>query len=655
MNYYAFCQGPGGTRRLSKTEVPVYEHITDFNKDWYQSVFLYNEDHYENYKALKTLAGFDGVVTNKLVFDFDSTENIEHAKSDTLEAYTRLTMHGIPEKNILICFSGMKGFSLEIKIDKLLTVDETRNISISLMKGIKSFDPVIYDPQRIFRIPLTKHNKSGLYKIPLTVEQLESLSIEQIKIEAQSIDGFDSKDTILETCILPQGIYDMRGETLKAKEQPVVDNLKEAVKRIDFSMKPRYLTKLKYIAQEGYFENGHRSNILTALAATYKAQGFNKGMVYRMLKGVAQNQADIMGVERFADEDIWNTVVETVFGDRWKGGTYGMDHPAMQKYAESVGLDYNISEDKPMTIFDASDDFERYIENLESNTIKIGIPDLDEAAPLTTGTNVMILGAPSSGKTSLALEILENTSKQGVVSVVASLDMHRNRLLEKLYLRISGKSRKELHEIFRNPTKQNEKNALKNALKNNYANVYFYDRSSPTVLDVREYIEQIKETSGKVVKLVLVDYFERISCDVSDDTAASKRVASQLQDLCNDLNVCLITLVQPNKMSGDASEPIYSYTNIKGSSYMGQSARIIFSIWRPFFSAQHSMHDRFISVALLKNDLGELSQFDYAWHGRTGKIAPLTDEQRAELGHLLDQREAESEESDESYARRTRW
>lgn len=656
MKYYAYCQGPSGFRKLETINTSIYSILdnTALDKDWYQSVYLYDDEHLEEYKTKKTLAGITGVVTNRLVFDFDSKANIEHAKSDAIEAYTRLVMHGIPEKCILICFSGMKGFSIEFKIDKLLTVEESRSIAEALMKGIKTFDPVIYDAQRIFRVPLSKHNKSGLYKIPLMRDQLESLTIEEILEEAKTTDGIDPDSLVLDTCPLPSGIYEMRNKEAAKKSAAVdpVSDLKEAVKRIDFSMKPKYLNKIKYVAQEGYFEEGDRSNLLMALGATYKAQGFNKAMVYRMLKGVAQNQADVMGAERFEDEKVWNTIIKPLFeGDKWNGGTYGMDHPAIKKYAEKIGMEVDTTENKPLTIFEASDDFELYIENLEANTIKIGIPDLDDAAPLTTGTNVMILGGPGSGKTSMALEILENTSKQGITSVVASLDMHRNRLLEKLYLRISGLGRKDLHDVFKNPARQAQKEKLRMLLKENYANVYFYDRSSPTVQDVREYIEQIKDKDAKQVKLVLVDYFERISCDLSDDTASSKRVASQLQDLCNDLNVCLITLVQPNKMSGDASEPIYSYTNIKGSSYLGQSARIIFSIWRPFFSAKHSEHDNFISIALLKNDLGELSQFDYRWHGRTGKISPLTDEQRGELSRLLDAMEASEEDDKREKAR----
>ncbi len=44
-----------------------------------------------------------------------------------------------------------------------------------------SIDTAIYEHNRLWRIPNTKNRKSGLYKIPLTFDQLATLSIDQIK------------------------------------------------------------------------------------------------------------------------------------------------------------------------------------------------------------------------------------------------------------------------------------------------------------------------------------------------------------------------------------------------------------------------------------------------------------------------------------------
>jgi replicative DNA helicase len=235
--------------------------------------------------------------------------------------------------------------------------------------------------------------------------------------------------------------------------------------------------------------------------------------------------------------------------------------------------------------------------------------------------------------TALALKMLKNTSDAGVISVFASLDMRRNRLFEKLLYRVSGLPRNELYAKIKN----REAGHIFQQVKDEYKNVYFYDRSAPTVDDIRRYILNIEEKTGQKVKLVMIDYFERVNADKSDETAASKEVAGKLQDLLNDLNVCLVTLVQPNKfsLSGGPDTPILNYTAIKGSSYLYQAFRSIISIWRPFFTPQTKDYDKFLQMGILKNDLGELGMFDFGWDGKRGEIWSLTEEEQEELKEAL--------------------
>ena len=147
--------------------------------------------------------------------------------------------------------------------------------------------------------------------------------------------------------------------------------------------------------------------------------------------------------------------------------------------------------------------------------------------------------------------------------------------------------------------------------------------------DIRKFIKQVEEQSGQKVKLCIIDYFERLSSDVSDATASSLKIAGQLQDLINDFNIALVTLVQPNKfsLSGGADCPILSYTAIKGSSFLYQSFRAIISIWRPFFTPMTKEMDKFMEMAILKNDLGELDHFLFNWVGSVGSITEAAEEQ----------------------------
>ena len=135
----------------------------------------------------------------------------------------------------------------------------------------------------------------------------------------------------------------------------------------------------------------------------------------------------------------------------------------------------------------------------------------------------------------------------------------------------------------------------------------------------------------------MIDYFERINSEYSDDTASSKRVCNEIQDMISDLDVAVVTLVQPNKFSlgGGPDKPILNYTAIKGSSFLYQSFRSILSLWRPFFTPTTRELDNYMQMAILKNDLGELNTFEFAWNGKRGEIKELEDIQRQELKELL--------------------
>jgi hypothetical protein len=104
--------------------------------------------------------------------------------------------------------------------------------------------------------------------------------------------------------------------------------------------------------------------------------------------------------------------------------------------------------------------------------------------------------------------------------------------------------------------------------------------------------------------------------------------------------------VQPNKMgiSGGPNTPILEYTKIKGSSFLYQSFRGIISLWRPFYTPQTAEHDKYMQMALLKNDLGELNTYDFGWNGKRGDIYELDDSEKRLLKQLLEDKTDEDDD-----------
>lgn len=638
MLYKRICNGVNDRGFLVPSEENTHKFITDNQQDWYESLFLYNEEQKAEFDKTGSVAGVQHVTGKRLYFDFDSKDDLETAANDTLSVYHKLRDIGFSEDTIELSFSGSKGFGIDILLVNEISVKDFKHAVFAIAGDFKTFDRVINNPSRVIRVVNTKHQISNRYKVQLTLEQLETLSIDEIKAYADSPKNQEPK-------LLAKFPDFLRHK--EEKKKPTVTNILGSV---DYSNKPKFLSNCRWALQNGLFKDGSRSTALLCLASTYKNLGYDQEIVYRMLKGVAELQSQRNDTDRFPDEEIYNNIIVQVFADSWKNGQYSCREQGnfLFDYCKSLGVHKcNHAMDdqmKPKHLIEITSSFKDYVRNIDKNTIITGISAIDENFFLSTGSNVGILGAPASGKTALALNILNNTSKSGVKSVFASLDMHRNRLFEKVLYKISGLSREDLYHKFQTDS---EGDLLK-LLNQEFGNVYFLNKSSPCVQDVREYVLACQEACGEKIKLVMVDYFERVNSDMSDDTAASKRVAGELQDLVNDLDVCLITLVQPNKMSisGGPDQPLYSYSAIKGSAFVSQAFRQILSIWRPFATPELKEDDRYLQMAILKNDLGELNEFVFSWNGKKGQIREMEEHEISEFETILDQKKSKDKKED---------
>lgn len=649
--YVRFSKNYKINKLIPEGESP-YKYIDDINSPYFISMIRYNEEQYEKWKNTKSLSGMSNGTTNKIWADFDSEKDLEKAFKECEVFVSKLFDLGFTEENVQISFSGSKGVGVLVETEQEYTINQIKNLCNKLAVDMETFDTSMYDHQRIFRLLFTKNEKTGLYKIPITFDELKQRDIEDIKSLALDISQFDQESVLSAykkaSVKLPEKLIneDIEPARLEVVEPTYDFDLAE----VDFVNKPTYLDKSRWLLMNGYFRGsatsdvGERSHAFLCLASTLKNVGYDKEVVYRMLKGVAELQSKRTGEERYPDSELYNNIVMQVFGPHWKNGQFTTKDPNswLYKYAARMGVLEKESTD-PIQIGDVEGSFTHYVKNIDKNTIRTGIEKLDKAMPITVGMNLGIIGAAASGKTAIALEILKNTSQAGVTSVFASLDMHRNRLFEKLLYKVTGLSREDIYKEYQ----EGRGKELTDKVRAEYGNVWFYDRSCPTVSNIRDYVLEVEQKTGEKVKMVMLDYFERIVSDVSDDTASSKRIAGELQDLVNDLDICLITLVQPNKFSlgGGPDSPIKTYTAIKGSSFLYQSFRSIISIWRPFFTPDTAEKDKYLQMAILKNDLGELNTFDFKWNGKKGEIRDLEDFESRELEALLEEKYNEQKES----------
>jgi hypothetical protein len=647
MSYQRITQGVNDKGFLYK----VGEDLTKYLKpdlDYYASINHYTEEHFKLFKKTGSVLGIKDVTTDLLAFDFDCKQDLNKARTDAITLVQRLreTLRIKPHQ-LEIYFSGMKGFTLTLKMDKFLPPYKVAHLALNILgEGLETLDASLYNASRILRIPNTRHQGSGLFKVQLTYNQLQTLTIDDIKEYA--LEPRDLK-LVTETVEISEEMVNIVEPTTYEKKA-YVDSA------MDYSRKPALWKNCKWSLAQGNFKNGERKTALMILASTCRGLGFTKEMTYDLCKGALRRSIEVYGQGTTDKSELYKDVIEgSVFTDSWEGGQYTCKKAGfLQTYCDGLGehkcKDRETSEEKPFVKFDEMfEDLVKFSKDFEKNIITTGLVQLDKKLILSTSTLNGLLGQPGAGKTTMAMNYLKHSSKMGIPSAFFSLDMGKPIVTAKIIQQRIGLDFIEaLNYVKTQP--EEAKILASTIMKEDYANVNFTFKAGLTANDMKDMIKNQEAHLGKKVKLVIVDYLECIAGPYGDQTANTGFIANLLKDVANELEVCILLLLQTQKHSTpEVSDPLMSLKGVKGSSIIEQSCTTILTLWREGYSPKYVNDDKYISFAIVKNRFGSLWSGDFSWNGVSGHISSLTEEQKQELSEFkARKREAKLDEIKES-------
>jgi len=621
MEYYNFKEGLNSKGKLMTLE-QLSKFQKDPNKDYYISIYKYNEEQKKRVEENGTVSGIRDVTTDILVWDFDSANNPDNARKDVINLAHRLVeRYKVDPDSIQCYYSGSKGFHVVLYLGNTeVTPEQFKKATSQIAEGLTTFDAVVSDPARVIRLEYTKHPKTGLFKIPLHVSEVDEMEINAIKdLAKEPREDFEFSAAPVS---LPKDLFKVEE---KKKKEPI--EVEEQTKP------PKGWKEYKWAIAQGNFESGERHQALMILAATCRALGYDKEQTYYMCKTALKKQARRTGQDEFPKEELWTNIIEeSVFSDRWEGGQYSpKTNPWLKKYCERMGFDTEEKEDPPCMDLDIlTDQFTDYATNFEQNIIKTGITELDENVMFSTSTLNGLLGQPGSGKTTMAINFLLNTSQNGIPSIFLSLDMGAPIVYAKLVQKATGFSFKKSLELFRTEPVKAKK--IAEEIKTQYKNVGFNFKSGLTVADIKNIIAKQTEATGHRPRLLVIDYLECLAGPYSDATANAALIANQLKDLANEEELSILLLLQTQKHSTpDISDPLLSMKQIKGSSVIEQACSTVLTIWREGYNPNFIDDDKYISFAVVKNRFGSLWRGDFSWEPIRGMIRSLSEEERDEL------------------------
>jgi hypothetical protein len=261
----------------------------------------------------------DALMIAPLYFDLDvagglhTPEDWEKLKSASRSARAFLVAGmGVPEDQIVCYFSGHKG--IHITVDAAcLGVQPSTTLNMAYRKiaeelqGIMAnpelLDLKIYDRRRLWRYPNSRHESSGLHKVPVSYRELIEASLEEIRTLAASPREF----------VYPQPKLASRAGMVMAG---MVEKTKPRPKRPKTDDRKR-LPPPPCVndIMNGVIRQGNRNNTAIVLASYYYQQGYSKEEA---------TQKILLWGETRCDPPMPESELRSVIYSAYKGGySYG--------------------------------------------------------------------------------------------------------------------------------------------------------------------------------------------------------------------------------------------------------------------------------------------------------------------------------------------
>lgn len=540
-------------------DVDMYGNIDAV--DIFHSVFMFDYKMDQRVKEHGTIASFDDeVYTSYLHFDFDSADDPSESLRDVRKLIDRLDTIGVDVYSCCkVYYSGSKGMHVFVLNDDIAKVSGLKNtnsivkfVCSNLADGLKTFDTSVYDKVRLIRCANSKHSKTGRYKIPMTVSEAQSLSMDEI-IEMSS-EQRDFEYAYKSSCndyiadVIKEYTEDKKAERLPStSKSSLIDGIANG------------------------FAKGSINTGLTSVAGMLHTHGLSDDIVSAVIASINSNS------EGPLEEKYLDTIVKSV--SRYK---------IKQEYQPIADDD----------IVDMHTAYAKWKESrLRAPRIKSGYDMLDpHLFTFDEGKVMMVAARAGIGKTNWGLQVA-NTIAESIdgEALFCSLEMSRSAIFYRA-ARIEGSydMGDESNEEFTGFLLENEQ--ICNDVCDRWDRIKIVDKDGLNISQIETYLKKANEMSGGRTKVLLVDYVGLISG--TEDYKGLSEVAREFKNVAKRNNVRIVILVQLSRAAGDGSETV-RLDHLRGSGSLEEAADIIIGMWRS------TGDERRVHVIMLKNRDGE--------------------------------------------------
>ena len=246
--------------------------------------------------------------------------------------------------------------------------------------------------------------------------------------------------------------------------------------------------------------------------------------------------------------------------------------------------------------------------------IKTGYKGLDNILNGLHGSDLMILAArPGIGKTSLAMNIVENVALQGYSSAVFSLEMPAEQLALRM---LCTEAKLDMQNVRRGRLEEEDWEKLSNAMTTiNDAAIFVDATSGLSVAQIRSKARRLQMESG--LDLVMIDYLQLMSAEGRFGSRQEEvsTISRMLKGLAQELNVPIIALSQLSRAPAGRSDHRPVLSDIRDSGAIEQDADVVMFLHREDYYNMGGEPTNIAEVIIAKQRNGALGTVNLIWHG----------------------------------------
>ena len=250
----------------------------------------------------------------------------------------------------------------------------------------------------------------------------------------------------------------------------------------------------------------------------------------------------------------------------------------------------NIEENEYITAEDMINTLEE-----KNSQVKLGFSDLDKALYISQNDFVILAGGTGTGKTTFALNLLSNLSKE-YQCVYFNMEMSKKTLYKRLSAIETGININKFNDIRTLETR--EVKFLYQKISEIEERKIILINNSQSIDNIEKIISNIKN-DRKIV--VILDHIGLINAQGNSLYEKMTNVAKKIRGLCLDYNCTIFGLCQLSRESQkDEREP--KLQDLRDSGEIEQSARKVILLYNKDYKKQIDIKD--VDILVAKNDDG---------------------------------------------------